>query len=93
MSAAKTWLMNVWKGNLTISSLASLLLCLAGRKYFGIAVPDEVMAALGAAVIAGLSRAQHRIEAVVNEQVAPTGPLPVPTVQTQAMPPLGPKAF
>jgi hypothetical protein len=76
VEAIKTWLLNVFKGNLTMTSLASFLLCLAARKYMNLAVPDEVMAALGAAVIAGLSRTQHRIEAVVNEQVAPTGPPP-----------------
>ena len=80
----KTWLLNVAKGNLTFLSLASFLLCLAGRKYLALAVPDEVMVALGAAVIAGIRRAQARIEAVVNEQVPPTGPVNAPAPLQQS---------
>ena len=72
----KTWLATVWKGNLTIVSLVCLLGCLAAKKYAGLAVPDEVMLALGGAVILGLRRALSRVEAVINEQIPPTGPKP-----------------
>jgi len=65
----RAYLVNALKGNLTIGSLVLLILCLGLKKYGSIQMPDEIFVALVAGVIAGLRRAQSRIEAILSDQV------------------------